>query len=108
MIALTFVSNPENKKCVNHKNGIKTDNRAENLEWNTYSENRTHSIVTGLHDDRGERHTNSKLTEKDIIKMRNLRFVQGFKLKNIYPLYPQVHKDYITLVINKKRWTHIN
>jgi len=43
LISMAFIPNPENKKCVNHKNWIKYDNRLENLEWNTYSENSKHS-----------------------------------------------------------------
>ena len=39
LIALSFIPNPDNKKCIDHINRIRDDNRIENLRWVTHSEN---------------------------------------------------------------------
>ena len=74
LVGLHFVQNPENKPVINHKKGIKTDNRASELEWATISENTQHAYDTGLikNNVRGERLHSAKLSENDVREIRKL------------------------------------
>lgn len=48
IVAQTFILNPKNKMCVNHKDGNKINNKFTNLEWTTHSENTQHAIDNKL------------------------------------------------------------
>lgn len=90
LVAKTFLPNPDNKRTVNHKNGIKTDNNISNLEWATESEQMLHAIQLGLYtppditkySKKGEEANASKLKQEDILKIKELR-KEGNTYKNI-------------------------
>ena len=113
LIAEMYVPNPDNKPCVNHKNGIKSDNRPDNLEWVTYSENHIHAhrvlkrklsgaaalAVSGK--TKGEDCWNSKLTLNEILEIKNSK-LKGIELAKKFNTSPAN----ISLIKNNKRWTN--
>jgi len=73
VVALTFIPNPDNKPCVNHKNFDKKDNRPENLEWVTYSENIIHfrKSLRSLDSDKKKKMTLEKKFDLKVYKNKD-------------------------------------
>lgn len=93
---------------INHKNGVKDDNRLENLELATYSEQRHHAIqVLGAkhHDVRGSKHPKTHLSESDVVQIRRLR-ASGMLVKDIASQYKMKPKA-ISAICNRVTWKHI-
>lgn len=74
LVAQAFIPNPENRPQVNHKNFDKSDNRVENLEWNTAKENNNHLIQSG----RRKPSKRNKLSKDKAYEIR--RLLQGSDL----------------------------
>lgn len=103
IIAECFVPNTYNKPDINHINGIKTDNRAENLEWCTRSENIIHAYQTGLEQPViGTNNHNSKLNDELV------RYIRKSNKSN-YGLAKELGVDPSTIrdVRNNKIWRHV-
>jgi hypothetical protein len=102
LVAMAFIPNPDNKPCINHKNGIKTDNRVENLEWCTYSENLKHAFANNLACAKGERNSQHKLTELEVTEIKG----SSETLKVLSKIY-QVSEATISRVKTGKNWKHV-
>lgn len=71
IMATTFLPNPENKSQVNHKDNCRFNNRLDNLEWVTRSENLKHAFKIGASSNVGVRNPRARLTVKDVLEIRS-------------------------------------
>lgn len=103
LVAEEFVDNPFNKSEVNHKIPIKSLNTIDNLEWFSREENVFHSIESKCCDNNyGERHYNSKLSDKDISNIIELYSSGNYTQRNIAEIFG-VHQSYISAIVNRKK-----
>jgi hypothetical protein len=105
LVAEAFISNPLNKKFVNHKNGNKKDNRVCNLEWVTRQENEDHAFKTGLKNSTGVNNKMSKLNDIKVIEIRK-RCKDSKDVKILAEKFG-VHRATIQRIVNRKIWNHI-
>jgi hypothetical protein len=105
VVAQVFITNPDNKPVVNHKNLIKADNRVKNLEWVTYKENNQHAHDNGAFRVGGSHH--KSLYEVDQIRSVCLMIQEGRRNKEISEL-TGVHRATISEIRKGKQWQHIS
>lgn len=105
LVATAFIDNPLNLPEVNHKDGIKTHNYVENLEWCTFLENRAHAYRVGLYNNKGEGNGQSKLKTHQIKEILQLKD-QGIHFREIMKLFNISQTQYYR-IINKVSWRHL-
>ena len=104
LVAAAFIG-PANGLQVNHKDGDRHNNAVSNLEYCTGSENMRHAFAIGLQDNRGERHSQSKLTEADVLRIRELIRL-GLMQTEIARGYG-VNQSVISKIKSGKAWPHL-
>lgn len=103
LVARTFIGIRPDGMDINHINGVKTDNRAANLEYVSRTENMRHARELGLHDNRGEKHYHAKLTESlviDILLAHSYCGVGAAEIARSVGVSPRTVED----VLERKTW----
>lgn len=114
-VVMAFLGEKPKGKEINHINGIKTDNRLENLEYCTRSQNIIHAFKLGLcKSQRGEANPTAKLKDEDVLAIREYvekAKKQGKKHYGRKALAKKfgISESYIKDIVSKRRgiWSHI-
>jgi hypothetical protein len=96
---------------VRHLNGIKLDNRVDNLVWGTRSENAKDLVRHGTHPSqtgqtaKGEKQGSTNLKDHDVIEIRRL-FKEGLSYSRLAERF-KIDTSNISRIVNRKTWTHL-
>lgn len=101
IVAQHFLPNPFNHPEVNHKNGLKTDNRATEIEWCTKAYNEKHALETGLKP-KGSKSHKALLDETQVLTIVKCRH-DGLKSEDIAK-YFKVSKHAIIAIMSGSNW----
>lgn len=103
LVAEAFIGPRPYKWTVNHKNGVKHDNRPENLEYVTYSANHTHAYrQLGRYRMSGEKNPNAKISAQQVVEIRSSNETQE-RLATLYGLSARQ----ISAIRLRKKWKHV-
>lgn len=117
LVAAAFIGECPLGYVVNHKNGVRDDNRPENLEYMTPKENTHHGIhVLGsdftfnggknIADNRGVNAHSAKLDDEKVRQIRSLA-ASGIKQKEI-ALQFGITRPSVSMIVNHKTWRHVD
>lgn len=105
LVALAFIPNLESKTEINHKDGDRTNNCVDNLEWASRLENMRHGFDTGLINNTGINHGNNIYSEEQIQEVVNMIFL-GYK-QGVISKKTGVKTGTIQAIRQGKQWTHV-
>lgn len=103
LLAEHFIPNPENKPYVNHIDGNPSNNTLDNLEWVTHLENMQHAVRTGLTNNKGANHPRAKLTDQEVLEIRDLYKHRIFKQWEIGEIYGVPTPTIGSIIQNRNR-----
>lgn len=106
IVATAFLENPDNKRTVNHIDGVKINNHLYNLEWATHKEQIDHAIETGLNSLVGEDNGFAKLDEAKVIAIREKYYSGKYTHKDLASEYG-VTRACILKVVRGRSWKHL-
>ena len=106
LVARAFVPNPKRKPQVNHIDGNKINNIANNLEWSTGMENTKHAIRLGLFNNKGNKNGMSKLNKNQVLEIRK-RYDTGNVTHNKLSREYGVSVSTIGEITRREIWKHI-
>lgn len=108
LVAIAFIPNPDNLPVAHHKNHVRSDARAENLEWVTHSKNTLEAWEAGSFEGkeplRGEAHGMAILTESQVLEIR--RRWPNETMRSLARAY-KIGDSSIASIVKRRQWTHI-
>jgi hypothetical protein len=105
LVAENFISNPDNKPQVHHIDNDVTNNKVDNLEWVTPSENVNHTL-SYRKETRGIDNNKSKLSEEDVLKIRKMYGENNITQRELGKLF-NVSQTNIKEIVKFRTWKHL-
>jgi hypothetical protein len=100
LVAVCFMGIKDKGYEINHKDGNKSNNRLENLEYVTRKDNIIHAIRNGL------RNNCSKLTKEEALEIRRLMLLGRYKQQEVALMFKTTQSN-VSRIVNRKHWKHL-